>query len=67
MDFLPVAEGPIIFIGTPIDDAWRTWSSPSSCSSRWRMPRKTFQLYINSPGGVVTADGDLRPMNFPAW
>ena len=45
----------IVFLGTRSTITSPTSSSPSSCTSRARIPDKDISLYINSPGGSVTA------------
>ena len=51
----------IIFLTGPVGTIWPRSSSPSFCSSSPRTRRRTVSMYINSPGGVVTAGhGDLR-------
>ena len=45
----------IIFIGTPIDDGVATVVIAQMLFLQMEDPKKDIQLYINSPGGVVTA------------
>ena len=45
----------IIFIGTPIDDRSPTWSIAQMLFLEAEDPDKDILLYINSPGGSITA------------
>lgn len=45
----------IIFIGTPIDDAVSNLVIAQMFFLHMEDPKKEIQLYINSPGGIVTA------------
>ena len=45
----------VIFLGQEVDDASPTSSSRSCCTCRRCDPTSDMQLYINSPGGDVTA------------
>ena len=45
----------IIFIGTPIDDGVANVVIAQMLFLQMEDPKKDIQLYINSPGGVVTA------------
>ena len=45
----------ILFLGTPVDDNVLTSSSPSCLFLQMADPKKDVHLYINSPGGSVTA------------
>ena len=55
----------IIFIGTPIDDTMATSIIAQLLFLQSEDPNKDISLYINSPGGVVTAGlAILDTMNF---
>ncbi len=45
----------IIFIGTPIDDNVANLIIAQCCTCNPRTPAKDINLYVNSPGGSVTA------------
>ena len=45
----------IVFLGTPIDDRSATSSWRSCCTWSPTIPDKDINLYINSPGGDITA------------
>ena len=53
--FSRLLKDPIIFIGTPIDDGVANVVIAQMLFLQMEDPKKDIQLYINSPGGVVTA------------
>src|SRR5579884_3263644 len=50
----------IIFIGTPIDDNVANLVIAQMLFLSQEDPEKDIQLYINSPGGSITADIDIH-------
>ena len=51
----------IIFIGTPIDDMVANLVIAQMFFLQMEDPKKDIQLYINSPGGVVTGGSGTSP------
>ena len=51
-DYLRIASS---LSGVRLTTMWPIWSSPSYCFFQLKMPEKDIHLYINSPGGSVTA------------
>src|SRR5437660_12855981 len=57
----------IIFIGTPIDDNVANLVTAQLLFLEAEDPERDISLYINSPGGSITADLDVFDTNQMIW
>jgi len=64
--FSRLLKDSIIFIGTPIDDQIANLAIAQMLFLEAEDPDKDIQLYINSPGGVITSAGLILAGTFAA-